>query len=234
MFTINNNNNEDSFTLELEQSLGNKSKIRKALSKEDFKNFLIGLGMNKEWLNSAATMQIIKKRFAKLLLESYKIKILPGEVLFDEGKSFGVTTKSDKIFFLGSENEYLYDATEADDKIVDGNGFIKYEYKKTNKNHHERLISPSGIVVHQVSRYGISGEGPKDQDWIQIIELRRIPDKQCILRQERSKISNGTAQDITIEEYDYAYPASLDKNGTTHKKTPSYFFKHYPNYKNGF
>ena len=235
MFTINKNNySEETFAKELEQSLEDKSKIRKALAKEDFKDFLIKLGMNQDWITSAATMQIIKKRFAKLLLDSYKIKFLPGEVVFDEGKTFGIKTKSDKRFFLGSENEYLYDATKADDELVDGNGFIKYEHKRTNKNHHERLISPSGVVVHQVSRYGISGEGPKDQDWIQRIELTRIPDRQCILRRECSKIPNGTNQDVTIEEYDYAYPASLDKNGTSHKKTPSYFFEHYPSYKKWF
>ena len=224
------------YLAELDKAVRKKSKIKRALEKDaEFEKYMIALGMNPEWVHNAAAMGIIRNRFSRILKEGAGIRIRKTEFFYNKGDNhFGKLDRDGRRFLLGETGEYLTDIEPGEDDLATGKGFIKYVYRKSNTNYQERLISPDGVVIHQFQRFGGSGKVPNDEDWIQLIELTRDPNGPYINRHEVFRPAMSEPQVRDVKEYDYAYPITIEKNGTVHKKTPDFFSSRYPRYESWF
>ena len=224
------------YLAELDKAIRKKSRIKKAFEKDaEFEKYMIALGMNPEWVHNAAVMGIIRNRLYKILKEGSGVRIRKSELFYNKGDNhFGKVDREGRRFLLGESGEYLTDIEPGEDELATGEGFIKYVYKKTNTNYQERLISPDGVVIHQFQRFGGAGREENEDDWVQLIELTRVPDGPYINRHEVFRPAMSEPQVRDVKEYDYAYPITLDKNGTVHKKTPEFFSNRYPRYEAWF
>ena len=220
---------------ELDKAIRRKARIKKALEKDDeFESYMIALGMDPEWTKNAATMGIIRNRFARILKEEGGIRIRKNEFFYEKDHHFGKVDREGREFLLGEKGEYIFDLKPGEHPLAKGEGYKKYVFKKSNTNYQERIISPRGVVIYQVQRFGGDGRHENTDDWVQLIEFTRDEESPYIIRREVYRPRLSDPQERVVKEYDYAYPITLEKNGTVHKKTPEFFSQRYPRYEEWF
>ena len=212
----------DEYMESLKKAIGRKDRIKKALNNDKMiRKYLLEIGVNPEWLENAACMEIIIGKIGSVLKEGRRVRIRRDGIMFDQGK---MIRANDSSVDLGSPKETLYNSKDEE-------GIIVYDTKKSIKRREIRKINENGVVIYERYRFGGSGKDPNIEDFQQQIEYFRNPDKPQIIY--RSEYRNEALNEPMVnerKEYDYAYPIVLDKNGMSREKTPYYFLKKYPKY----
>ena len=220
---------------QMEKSMGRKDKIKEVLDNEvAFKKYLVSLGMNPEWTELAAVMEIIKNRFSK------NLKDRPRNFRIRESKLFMGKTELAKTG-LTHNNINLNEFELGDGEVLRYSpytGTIDYIKTKSKSNLEKREIDPkTGVVMRHLKRFGGNASNELDDDYYSAVEYVRDPNEPKVTYITSYKNANRKGEEVSRNEtveYDFGYPIELEKNGTTHRKTPIYFIKRYPRYEAWF
>lgn len=217
----------DEYMESLKKAIGRKDRIKKALGNDEMlKKYLAEIGINPEWLDNVACMEIIKSKIRAVLRDGRRVRIRKDGIIYDQGKMIRANGKS--TVELGSDKELLAESPDEE-------GIILYQNFKSIKKYEARKINEYGVVVYEQYRFGGSGTDPYISDFQQQVEYFRNPDRPQVIY--RSEYRNDAMDGPIIherKEYDYAYPIVIDKNGMSREKTPYYFLQRYPKYKEWF
>lgn len=188
--------------------------------------------MNPEWAEIPAVMEIVKNRLSKALrLRQKNLKIRQSKIVLGKEDEERGEILPNKInldeFELGDEERFVYSAET---------GTINYIRIKGKSSFEKREIDvKSGVVIRHLKKFGGNITDDKDENYYSLIEYTRDPkEPKVYCKIVNNNGINGERTENTISEYDYGYPDELEKNGTTHKKTPIYFIKRYPKYEQWF
>ena len=204
-------------------------------NEELFKKYLISLGMNPEWTELAAIMEVIRNKFTKALRDGPKhFRIREKEIVLgkaDKGSEITPNIIRPNFFEL-SDDEII--------RVSQKTGMIEYLKSSGKTNLEKREIDPkTGIVMRHIKRFGGNARDEEDDDCYSLVEYKRNPDEptiqfRSVYKNVALKTKDAEIQESVSTEYDYAYPTEIEKNGTTHRKTPIYFMKRYPRYAEWF
>lgn len=138
-------------------------------NEELFKEYLVSLGMNPEWTELTAVMEIIRNKFSKALKDRQKyLRIRENELIIgkrDDGDVFTPNKINIEQFELGSNEMFIRSPKT---------GMIEY-IKSTAKTNFEKLEidSETGIVMRHVKRFGGNARDEEDDFCYSIVEYKR-------------------------------------------------------------